>query len=120
MVLASYRKVQSIAEAPRAAEHRLVAEITREMIDAWESGRRGAALMPALHRNRELWSTFSAVCGAEGNALPGNVRAGIISLALWVDRHTSEVATGREPIDPLLDVNRTLLQGLAPSAMAPS
>jgi hypothetical protein len=26
--------------------------------------------MPALHRNRELWSTFAAVCGSVGNSLP--------------------------------------------------
>lgn len=114
MSLAAYRRVQTIAEHPRATEWRLVGEITREMSEAWQAGARGASLMPALHRNREMWSTFSAACATSGNALPTDLRAGLVSLALWVDRHTSDVVAGREPIDALLDVNRDLLEGLSP------
>lgn len=114
MSLAAYRRTQSMAEHPRATESRLIAEITREMASAWEAGSRGAALMPALHRNREMWSTFSAACATRGNALPHPLRASLVSLALWVDRHTSEVVAGREPIDALVEVNRELLDGLSP------
>jgi flagellar biosynthesis activator protein FlaF len=118
MSLASYQRVRAAAETPRATEYRLVGEITGEMLDAWEKGARGPALMPALHRNREMWSTFSAVCGAQGNALPDKLRASIISIALWVDRFTSDVVAGREPIDPLIDVNRSVLEGLAQTRAA--
>ena len=114
MSLAAYQRVQTIAEHPRGTEARLIAEITREMNCAWDTGCRGAALMPALHRNREMWSTFAAACGAQGNALPDALRAAIVSLALWVDRHTSEVIAGREPVDALVEVNRELLEGLSP------
>lgn len=113
MSLASYQRVKAAAESPRATEYRLVGEITGEMIGAWESGLRGPALMPALHRNREMWTTFSTLCGAPGNALPDATRAGIISLALWVDRFTSDVVSGRETIEPLIEVNRSILEGLA-------
>lgn len=82
------------------------------MEDAWNLGRRGIELMPALHRNRELWATFSAACGAPGNALPDTLRASIISIALWVDRQTSAVIAGREPLGDLLEINRTLIEGL--------
>ena len=71
--------------------------------------------MPSLHRNREMWSVFAAACATKGNALPDSLRAGLVSLALWVDRHTSDVVTGREPIDALIEVNRELLEGLSPS-----
>ena len=113
MSLATYQKVRAAAETPRGTEYRLVGEITGEMVGAWESGARGPALMPALHRNREMWTTFSALCGAQGNELPPPLRASIISIALWVDRFTSEVVSGKETIEPLIDVNRSVLEGLA-------
>jgi flagellar protein FlaF len=116
MLQQAYRKAQTIAERPRAVEHRLMTEITGEMIAARAAGRRREALMPALHRNREVWSTFSAVCGAAGNQLPKSLRASMISLSIWVDRFTSDVVAGREPIDALIDVNLAVIEGLAPNS----
>ena len=116
MSLAAYQRVRSIAEAPRATEYRLIGEISREMRTAWDAGMRGPSLMPALHRNREMWGTFAAACGAPGNQLPEPLRAAIISIALWVDRHTSAVVAGHEPIDALLEVNGDMLAGLGGEA----
>ena len=112
MSLAAYQRVAHIAETPRRTEQRLFSEITGALGAAWEGGRRGCALMPELHRNRELWSALSADCGTPGNGLPDGLRASIISLALWVDRFTSDVVAGREPVEPLLDVNRAMMEGL--------
>lgn len=113
MSLAAYQRVRQIAEAPRRTEQRLFAEITGAIQQAWDEGRRGAALMPELHRNRELWSALSTDCGTAGNALPEALRASIISLALWVDRFTSEVVAGRDTPEPLLEVNRAMMDGLS-------
>ncbi|MEW9854543.1 flagellar biosynthesis regulator FlaF [Novosphingobium sp. M1R2S20] len=118
MSLSAYQRVKTIAESPRNTEFRLVSQITGEMIAARDAGLTGTALMAALHRNREMWGAFSSACGAPGNALPDTLRAGIISLALWVDRFTTEVVTGRESIEELIGVNRLLLEGLAPEQMA--
>lgn len=118
MSLAAYQRVRTLAETPRDTEHRLVNEVTRAVVQAWDAGLRGAALMPALHRNREMWSTFAASCGAAGNGLPAELRASIISLSLWVDRHTSAVMCGGETVEPLLDVNRLLLDGLSAQRLA--
>ncbi|MGH6780549.1 MAG: flagellar biosynthesis regulator FlaF [Sphingomonadaceae bacterium] len=113
MSVDAYRRARSIAETPRAAEYRLMSQVTGDLIDARESRLGGTALMQALHRNREVWSTFSTSCGAPGNMLPAELRASIISIALWVDRHTSDVATGRDSIDELITVNRAIMDGLA-------
>jgi len=112
MSLAAYQRAHRAAEHPRAMEGRLLAEISREIEQAWNAGERGARLMPALHRNREMWSTFAAACGGSANGLPPELRAGIISLSLWVDRHTSAIMAGREVVAPLLEVNRMLMDGL--------
>ena len=113
MSLAAYQSVRKLSEAPRDTEHRLMGQITGEMIVARDAHRGGAALAETLHRNREMWNLFSADCAATGNGLPGELRASIISIALWVDRYSSEVMAGREQIDDLIDVNRTIMEGLA-------
>lgn len=118
MSLKAYRKAMSITERPRAVEQRLMTEITQEMMGARRDGKQNGQLMPSLHRNREVWSVFSAVCGGTGNKLPAALRASMISLSLWVDRYTSEVVAGRESIDGLIEVNIAVIEGLAPNALA--
>jgi flagellar biosynthesis activator protein FlaF len=112
MTLSAYQAARSRAETPRAAEYRLIMEITGEMMTAEETGLKGAMLMPPLHRNREMWSAFAADCGSGGNGLPKELRAQIISLALWVERYTSDVVAGRESIGELIGLNRTIVEGL--------
>jgi flagellar biosynthesis activator protein FlaF len=113
MSVNAYRRVQEIAATPRSTEYRLMSEITAEMIAARDAGQSGAALMPALHRNRRAWSTFAALCADDANQLAAELRAQIISLALWVERHTSEVVRSRESVDDLIQVNRAIIEGLA-------
>jgi len=113
MSLDVYQQVRRIAETPRAAEYRLMSQITGDMISARDAGLTGAALMPALHRNREVWNTFSTFCAGPGNKLPDDLRARIISIALWVERFTSDVVTGRDSINELITVNRAIIDGLA-------
>jgi flagellar protein FlaF len=83
------------------------------MLAAAEVGMAGAALMPALHRNRELWALWSAECLDDGNQLPVETRASIVSLGLWVNRFTSDVIAGRETVDPLVAVNRSVMAALS-------
>jgi flagellar protein FlaF len=57
-------------------------------------------------------------CSSPENQLPAPLRASIISLAIWVGKHTSAVIRKREDIQPLIEVNRLVMQGLAPKAAA--
>lgn len=118
MSIDAYHQARSYAETPRAIEHRLIGDVTRDMVRADDAGLSGIALMPALHRNRQMWSTFALLCEDDANALSPELRSGIISLALWVDRHTSEVVRGTEAIDHLIEVNRSLMGGLTPVPVA--
>lgn len=121
MSLKAYHDARSITEQPRAIEQRLMTEITKGMVSARQNGLRDTRLMPVLHRNREAWGVFSAACATQGNLLPNDLRARIISLSLWVDKFTSEVIAGRESINDLIDVNVAVIEGLSPNrAAAPS
>ena len=112
MTLNAYQAALARAETPRSAELRLLGEITGEMMEAETQGLKGAMLMQSLHRNRQLWSVFSTDCATTGNGLPPSLRAQIISLARGVDRFTSAVIAGREKIRELIELNRTIMDGL--------
>lgn len=113
MSINAYQRARTMVENPRAMEYRLMNQITGDMIQARDSGLSGAALIPVLHRNREVWGAFSDACGARGNQLPDALRASIISIGLWVDRFTSDVVAGRDSVDELITVNRSIIEGLA-------
>jgi flagellar protein FlaF len=112
MPLSAYQRARPVSETPRSTEHRLLGEITAGLMQARDQGLAGPALMDVLHRNREVWQAFAADCGLPGNGLPAQLRASIMSIALWVDRHISLVMAGREDLEPLIDVNRLVMQGL--------
>jgi flagellar protein FlaF len=100
------------AERSRAHEYRLFARVTAELVRA--SGRADPAkLSRALNANRRLWDLLSVDCAQEANQLPHSLRAQIVSLALWVSRHTGIVLREGADIGPLIDVNRTIMVGLA-------
>jgi flagellar protein FlaF len=67
----------------------------------------------ALDANRRLWTILASDCALPSNQLPLELRGQIISVALWVSRYTSEVLREGVDIEPLIDVNRTMMEGLS-------
>jgi flagellar protein FlaF len=112
MSLQSYQKIQNATEEPRKTEYRLFALVTKSLMDVAES-EDIAARNKALHWNRRLWLALQADCADDDNKLSDELRAGIISLAIWVDRHSRMVMKGEGEIETLIDVNRTVMEGLA-------
>ncbi|MDP1632104.1 MAG: flagellar biosynthesis regulator FlaF [Caulobacter sp.] len=114
MSLQAYQQTAARSENPRDAEYRLFGQVTRALLEA-------SAVPPedirgridALDWNRRLWSTLASDCADPLNVLPDALRAQIISLSLWVGRHTSAVIRREEDIDPLIDINRIMMQGLS-------
>lgn len=112
MSLNAYKNALKSAETPKQAEYRLFAEVTAALTEAKRVAARGTVLVEALDWNRRLWSTLASDCSSDGNALPRELRAQIISVGLWVSRYASEVARGKADIDALIEVNRTIMEGL--------
>ncbi len=121
MSLQAYQQAATRVESPRETEYRLFAQVTLALIEAARSdpGDLAARLDP-LDWNRRVWTVLADACASSDNMLPAQLRASIISLALWVSRHTSAVIRKEEEIQPLIDVNRIIMQGLnpAPSVVA--
>jgi flagellar protein FlaF len=119
MSLQAYQQAASRAESPRDTEYRLFAQVTLALMEAAKTdpgdlpGR-----IDALDWNRSVWTALLNDCSHSENGLPPQLRASIISLGIWVGKHTSAVIRRREEIQPLIDVNRLVMQGLATKAAA--
>lgn len=103
--------IQTSTEEPRQAEYRLFAKITRALIEAERKG--GKHLVDAVDSNRRLWLTLQLDLSSEENDLPDALKAQLISLAMWVDKHSSRVLRGELDVHSLVTVNRTIMEGLA-------
>jgi flagellar protein FlaF len=113
MSLQAYQRAAERAEHPRDSEYRLFGEVTRALLDAAEKPAHDFKnRIKALDWNRRLWMTLAADCARPENALDPALRAQIISLSMWVGRHTSSVVRDEEPIEPLIEINRIMMQGL--------
>jgi flagellar protein FlaF len=119
MSVQAYQKAAARAESPRDIEYRLFGQVTRALMAASEvEAAEIGARMDALDWNRRLWSVLANDCGSPGNQLPAQVRANIISLSLWVNRHTSAIMRNEAEFGPLIDVNKMMMQGLEPRGEA--
>ena len=114
MGLQAYKQTAQRAENPREAEYRLFGQVTRALMDAARLDASDlSARVDALDWNRRLWSVLATECADPNNTLAAPLRAQIISLSLWVNRHTSEVIRRQEEIEPLIEINRMMMQGLS-------
>ena len=119
MSLQAYQQAATRAENPREMEYRLFAQVTRALIEAASLDRLEIAKRAdALDWNRRVWSVLGHDCADAGNGLPGPLRASIVSLAIWVDKHTSLVIRNKEDFEPLIEINRMIMQGLATQSTA--
>ncbi len=112
MTLQAYKNAQTATEDPRATEYRLFGQVTGRLLEVQASQAGGTTLVEAIDWNRQLWRTLAADCMDDRNALTQEVRAKIISLSLWVSKYSRRVTREKAPIDPLIEINRTIMQGL--------
>lgn len=120
MSLRAYQQAATRAEAPKDAEYRLFGQVTRALIVASEAPVTDfATRIDAIDWNRRLWSALARDCSDSGNQLPVQVRANIISLSLFVGRHSSEVMRGEDNFDTLIELNKMMMQALGQKSDAP-
>ena len=114
MSLQAYQRAAEQAEGPKQTEFRLFGVVTRALMDAAQKdATEVGGRMRALHWNRRLWAALAADCALPENRLPIELRANIISLSIWVDKYTSKVMREHDSIQPLIDINRIIMQGLS-------
>ena len=114
MSIQAYQSAATRSENPRETEYRVFATVTANLMKVKDSGRNDlAALSAAIQDNRRLWSIFALDCAHEDNGFDQAMRAQIISLALFVDRQCGAVLREGAEIESLIDINRSIMEGLA-------
>lgn len=111
MSVQTYVQAQNVTETSRQTEYRLFAQVTRALMSA-QTGEK-AELRKALDWNRRMWIVLEMSCASDDNELPKETRAGIISLAIWVNKHTTKVLNGEGDVQAIIQVNRAIMDGLA-------
>jgi flagellar protein FlaF len=114
MSLQAYKTAASRAESPRETEYRLFGQVTRALMHAATLDTSEiAARIDALDWNRRLWSALATDCSDPDNSMSPELRAQIISISLFVSRHSSAIMRGEDDFEALIDINRMIMQGLA-------
>lgn len=116
MSLKAYQTTQKANESTSQTEYRLFADVTRALMDSKGADKLDKKVHEALHWNRQLWSTLATDCAVEGNRLPKQLRASIISISIWVGKYSSQVARGEEDVQALIDINKNIMEGLSAQA----
>jgi flagellar protein FlaF len=112
-----YQAVRLHTDSPRQLEARLLAEITAGLVRAQRAGKPGFQdLVAVLHRNRTLWEALVADLALDSNALPIALKAQLIQLGHFVRAFTARILRGEDDVQPLIDVNNAILEGLRGSS----
>ncbi|VAV90774.1 Flagellar synthesis regulatory protein FlaF [hydrothermal vent metagenome] len=117
MSLTAYQKVSNQAETASSTEYRLFAMVTRSLMDAQTADTNDfTKVAEAVDWNRRVWGALAYDCASEDNGLPDALRAGIISLSIFINKHSSAVVHDVSEMETLIDINRMIMQGLADQA----
>ncbi len=68
--------------------------------------------LAAVHKNNDLWTILAADLAHSGNSLPDQLKADLLSLALFSIRHGHAVMSGGASIEVLIEVNISMMKGL--------
>ena len=116
-MLQAYKQATTRNESPRELEYRLFGEVTRALMHAATVDTSDVKTrIDALDWNRRLWSVLATDCSDSDNQLNNPLKAQIISISLFVGKHSSAVMRGEEDFETLIDINRSIMQGLAPQS----
>ena len=110
MSISAYRRQKEAAETPRELECRAFSTVIGRLMEAQKTG--GQALVDACYLNNQLWTALTVDLSLADNALPEDLKARLISIAIWVQRYTPQAMAGSAPLEPLIAVNRNILEGL--------
>ncbi len=97
----------------RGAEYAIFARVTHclKVADAADPAAY-SSLAAAVSDNQRLWSLLSEDLMQDENGLPDQLRAQLIGLSEFVRRHSLQVLAGKAAVEPLVEINTSIMRGL--------
>ncbi len=101
----------------RVAEALAFSKAARALEDARQHGEDAEKLRDALRLNRLVWTAVQADITDTKSSLPRRLKAGLMSLSLFVDRVLQQAPVNFDPsqLQVLIDINREMASGLMTS-----
>ncbi len=114
--LDGYAAAASSVRTDRGTEYRAFARVTSSLqahkaIDPTDETA-FPALAEAVFDNQRLWSLLASGLRRDGNALPIELRVQLLSLAEFVQKHSRAVLRRQDNVEPLIDINTSIMRGL--------
>lgn len=110
----AYRSSQKLGAGARQTEARALLEAARRLSEAGKESDTHGEYRAALRLNWRLWTIIQSDITSEENPLPSEIKANIMSLSIFIDKHT--VGALAEPdlnkLAVLVDINRNIASGL--------
>ncbi len=101
----------------RAQEYDVILQVTRDLKRLQKNPRAPFnEVAHAVHRNETLWSTIGLQVVDNDNELPDVVRANLLYLSKFVTQQSSKVLQKESSLEPLVDINVSVLRGLKGAA----
>jgi flagellar biosynthesis activator protein FlaF len=97
---------------PASTEAWALLEAARLMADAKDKGRE--PLLAAVRKNWRLWTIFQASVVDADCKLPDALRANLLGLSNFIDRHIARILADPDPkhLEVLIRINRQIAEGL--------
>lgn len=130
MSIAAYKRTIRESESPRQIERRVFVRVTGDLdkhANAYDTTQSRAdrgdmlasGLRETLAENLKLWSTIKFDLSQPENGLPPQLKAGLISLALFIERQTGHIIGGDAGVSTLVQINQSLISGLSGATPGP-
>ena len=116
MTATSLAQTAYAATAPvrtdRGTEYAAFQSVTARLTQAAHVDAPLADRAAALHENRRLWTILATDLAAPENGLPQTLRAQLFYLAEFSLLHSRKALREGASLEPLIDINRSVMRGL--------
>ena len=110
----AYGSTQKLGAEARQTEARALLEAARRMSEAQKRPDDKEGYRAALRLNWRLWTIIQSDIVSDENALPAEIKANIMSLSVFIDKHTVGALSDPDAakMNVLIEINRNIASGL--------
>ncbi|PCH97878.1 MAG: flaF protein [Rhodobacteraceae bacterium] len=124
MGIAAYKSIIRESESPRQIERRVLTRITGALAEnaaEYDSDINSEQRLGILYNglgenlieNQLFWNMLKNDLATRENEHTTELKASLLSIALWVERETNSVMGGSAGVNDLIAVNQNIISGLA-------
>lgn len=109
----AYGTSTSALRGSKEIEYEIFAKVTKGLVAANQEPANFPKMLNALTDNERLWTILAKDVASEENSLPNALRAQIFYLYEFTINQSNQIREGAASVDALIDVNRSVMRGLA-------